>query len=536
MHSCNSDWKSVIQPDEGNHIYFVACGRVSATILRNLVVAVVFAMFVSSTYAQQPQVDAEKVVSDAAQKIGADGLKSIQYSANGYYYHFLQGYLVPTATSPGPWPKFYAKYSRIIDYQKNVSREETIRAQFSLPSRGGGYQPMYRTGTMVAVTTNDSGWEGLHRGGVIAGGAPVLTPHGFLQLAKSGNPTLTTKTVNGEFLRIVSLQLPGNFTVKIDAYIDKENLIEKVDTWIPSIIVGDILIENTYSDYRDFGGVKFPTRIVRTQEGTPVLELNVTDVRPNVPAALEAPRPPQPLQVKSTKIADGVWFIDGPLVSSAVMEFKDYVVLVESSTSEEHALANIAEARRLFPEKPIRYNINSHYHGDHAGGLRTFVAEGATVITSESNRDFYERVVLKAPNVLEPDELARNPKPAHFIWVGDKYVLSDGGRKIEIYKVKGNGHCENLLMTYMPKEKLLFETDLLDDVDEASLRAGLRNPNVPPAGIVNPYTWALWENIQRLHLDVQQIVLCHGHAPVPIDALKQRVSGKVEDATIQPLY
>jgi glyoxylase-like metal-dependent hydrolase (beta-lactamase superfamily II) len=424
----------------------------------------------------------------------------------------------------------------MVDYQQGISREEVIRSQFSIPSRGGGYQPMYETGTMAFVTTNDSGWDGLHRGGLVAGGEPLITPQGFVQAALSGNPTLKTTTIDGQTVRIVSLQMPGPFKIQIDAYINKDNLIEKVDTWVPSIILGDILIENTYSDYRDFGGVKFPTKIVRTQAGTPVLELNVTDFKPNAPVALQAPRPPQPVQVKSTKIADGVWFIDGPLASSAVVEFKDYVALVESSTSEEHALANIAEARKLFPDKPIRYNINSHYHGDHAGGLRTFVAEGATIITSESNRDFYERVVLKAPNVLEPDELALNPKPAHFIWVGDDYVLSDGDRRMEIYKVKGNGHCENLLMTYLPKEKLLFETDLLDDVDEVSLKAGVRYPNVPPPGIVSPYVWSLWENIQRLHLDVQQIVLCHGHGPVSIEELKKRVVGTVQEPPIKPPY
>ncbi len=493
-------------------------------------------LFVSSASAKPPQSEARATVDQVAQAIGATGLKSIQYSANGYYHHFLQGYLVPSKSDPGPWPKFYAKYSRIVDYQKNISREEVIYSQYSNPPRGGGYQPTYEPGKLTFVTSNVSGWNALQGGGIVAGGEPVLSPQGFVQVAESGNPTLKHVTINGRAARVVSLQIPGPFTITINAYINEQNLIEKIDTLMPSIILGDILIENTYSDYRDFGGVKFPTRIVRTQAGTPSLELNVTDVKTNIPVALNAPPPPRKLQVKSEKIADGVWFLDGPLASSAVVEFKDYIVLLESSTSEEHALANIAEAKRLFPNKPIRYNINSHYHGDHAGGLRTFVAEGATIISSESNRDFYERVVLKAPFVLEPDELALHPQAAHFIWVGDEYVLSDGDRKMEMYRAKGNGHCSDLLITYLPKEKLLFETDLLDDVDEASLKTGVRHANDPPPGIVSPYVWSLWENIQRLHLDVQQIVLCHGHGAVPIEALKQRIVGTVQSATIQPLY
>jgi glyoxylase-like metal-dependent hydrolase (beta-lactamase superfamily II) len=494
-------------------------------------VLVLTAFFACGGCAQQPVSEAKQTVNDVAKAIGATGLKSIQYSANGYYYHFLQGYEVPGVSNPGPWPKFYAKYTRMLDYEKGISQEETTRSQYSTPSRGAGSQPMYRPGTMTFVTNNDSGWQLVQ---LIGGGEPVLTPHGFVQAALSQNPMVKTVTVDGRAMRVVSLQMNGKF--RVDAYVNKENLIEKVDTWMPCIILGDILVENSYSDYRDFGGVKFPMKIARTQAGTHVLELTVTDVRPNAPAAIEAPRPPRPVQVKSAKIADGVWFIDGPLVSTAVVEFKDYLALVESSNTEEHALANIAEAKRLVPNKPIRYNINSHYHGDHAGGLRTFVAEGATIITSEGNKDFYERVVLKAPFVLEPDRLALDAKPANFVWVQDKYVLTDGDRKMEIYKVKDNGHHTDLLMAYMPKEKFLFETDLLDYVDEASFRAMVSSPNFPPPGIVSPYTWALWENIRRLNLDVQQIVLCHGHSPVSMDVLKQRITGTVRDALVQPLY
>jgi hypothetical protein len=504
--------------------------------LNKVVVALVLTVSLGcSVSAQKPQSEAQKAVDDAAKALGADGLKSIQYSANGYYYHFLQGYLAPSPNDPGPWTKFYAKYSRSIDYQQNISREEMTWAQFSNPPRGGGYQPMYQPGTMVSVTSNTTGWEGMHGGSPTGGGEPVLTPQGFVQVAQSGDPTLRSATIGGQSFKVVSLELPGPFKIKVEAYIDKDNLIEKIDTWMPSIILGDILVEHAYSNYRDFDGVKFPMRIVRTFAGTRALELDVTDVKPNAPVSLSQPREPQPTQVKSFKIADGVWFIDGPGASTAAVEFKDYVVLVESSTSEEHALANIAEAKRLFPDKPIRYNINSHYHGDHAGGLRTFIAEGATIITPEGNRDFYERVVLKAPFVLEPDQLALHPKPAHFIWVGDKYVLSDGDRQMEIYTVQGEGHCKDILITYMPKEKLLFETDMLDNVDPESLKA-IRHPNFPPPGIVSPYTWALWENIQRLHLDVQQIVQCHGHGAVPVDVLKQRVTGTVQSVEIKPLY
>ena len=109
-------------------------------------------------------------------------------------------------------------------------------------------------------------------------------------------------------------------------------------------------IETTFSDYRDFNGVKFPARIVQKQWIYPVLELNVTDVQPNARGHLQAPAggAPQAARVESTKVADGVWYLAGtPDPNSQLVEFKDFLVIVESSVTEGRALANIAEAHRL---------------------------------------------------------------------------------------------------------------------------------------------------------------------------------------------
>ena len=109
--------------------------------------------------------DARGVVEAVGRTIGAPGLKSIQYSANGYYYHFLQGYLIPSPTDPGPWPQFYAKYHRVVDYEKGLSREETTRSQTHDPSRGAGDQPLYKPATSVVVTSDDTDWETFTKGG-----------------------------------------------------------------------------------------------------------------------------------------------------------------------------------------------------------------------------------------------------------------------------------------------------------------------------------------------------------------------------------
>ena len=75
--------------------------------------------------------------------------------------------------------------------------------------------------------------------------------------------------------------------------------------------------------------------------------------------------------------------------------------------------------------------INSHQHFDHAGGLRTAAAEGATIVTQAANVPYLERV-LATPNRIAPDRLAASGRRASFMAVGDRAQLSDGTRTIDI--------------------------------------------------------------------------------------------------------
>jgi glyoxylase-like metal-dependent hydrolase (beta-lactamase superfamily II) len=238
---------------------------------------------------------------------------------------------------------------------------------------------------------------------------------------------------------------------------------------------------------------------------------------------IQAPPPasPEAARAEGERIADGVWYLRGtPGPNSQLVEFRDYTVIIESSVSEARALANIAEAKRLVPNKPVGYHVNSHHHGDHAAGVRAFVAEGSTIITHEMNQPFYEQAVLKNPHTLAPDRFSQNPRPANIVYVKDKYVLSDGERTLEVYHV-ANGHAANLLMSYLPSEKLLFITDIFNDF-------GVARPNDPPPGLVSPYYAALGDRISELKLDVERLAPSHGTQVVSVDMLRKALQGKVQ--------
>ena len=122
--------------------------------------------------------------------------------------------------------------------------------------------------------------------------------------------------------------------------INAQNQVERVQTWIDQPIVGDMLVETTYSGYKDFGGVMFPSRIVQTQDGFPSLDLTISSVTAN-PAGRHhrcrttcAARSPPPVRVESQKLADGVFYLTGGTHHSLAVEMKDHIVLVDTPQTE----------------------------------------------------------------------------------------------------------------------------------------------------------------------------------------------------------
>lgn len=456
------------------------------------------------------------VAEDVGKAIGTP--KSIQYSGSGSIYAIGQSFQPNDRYS-----KFNLKsYTRAIDYEKNAGREEDVRTQFENPPHGGGQQPVFGERRGVAFVSGDAAWSPGPNGAAPAAQAVderqvqlAVTPHGFVKAAAAAaDATVEAKTEDGKQMTVVTFPYWGKY--KISGFVDDQNLLAKVQTWLPHPVLGDMLVETTYADYKDYNGVKFPTKITQTQGGFPVLELNVSEVQPNAAVNIEVPAgvagaAPAPVKVESQKLADGVWFIGGGSHNSAVIEFKDHVFVVEGPLDDERASAVIAEAKKLVPNKPIKYMLNTHHHFDHSGGLRAFVAEGVTIITHEMNKPYYENTLAMA-RTLKPDSLSKSPKEPKFQTMTDKYELTDGTRTVQLFNIK-TGHNPGMVVAYLPKEKILIEPDLFTPLP----------PKAPLPPAVSPFTVELQENLKALKLDVRQIAPLHGR-PVPMAEMQKMLA------------
>jgi glyoxylase-like metal-dependent hydrolase (beta-lactamase superfamily II) len=473
-----------------------------ANMKRQFVIAIAATMLLSlHLAAQNAGSDAKTAIDAAAAAMGTATLQSIRYGGTGSFYATGQAY-----EPGGPWPRYkITKYTMSVNYTAPAMRQELVRIDDEKPPRGGGvggYNPVTFQGGIRPAPGEIPENQTIDGHTEVGAVRMWLTPHGFLKGAAANAATAKTLMVHGK--NAVAFTAFGKYTVT--GTFNAQNLVEHVQALMDVPYTGDTLMEGSYSDYRDFGGVQFPMHIAMLEGGYPILDLSVADVQPNSQAALEVPGGNPAAgggaaraERQAEKLADGVWALTPGAEGSILVEFKDYVVIVEGPGNDAYTAATLAQVKKMVPDKPIKYVVNTHHHADHAGGLRAYVAEGIPIITHESHKKYYEEQIFKNPHTLNPDRLAREPRAPMLETMKDKRVLTDGSTSIEIYLMPNHLHAVGLLMAYLPKQKLLIQAD-----------SYIPRPGAPPLPAPSPYTISLVDNVARLKLDVARVVHIHG--------------------------
>ena len=287
--------------------------------------------------------------------------------------------------------------------------------------------------------------------------------------------------------------------------------------------LGDVQLTSTFDDYREtggFGGFSARFTLPRT------IKINIGEypmwdllVEANIDQELEdlsasesvtSESPPVfQANVEADEIGDGVWRLAGQSHHSLLIEFDDFLVLVEAPQSDARTLAVIEKARELQPDKPLQYVINTHHHFDHSGGIRAAVSEGLTIITHETNQSYYEELVSRSHD-SQPDALERNPQALNMELVPgyEVYDLNNGRRTIHLVRIFQDEHSAGHLVVYLPRERILVEADVF----------------VPTARVA-PFVANLLKNVNDLDWRVDEIVPIHGEV-VDFSALEEMVEAE----------
>ena len=477
--------------------------------------ALFIAMLASPAAAQS----AATVIANASKAMGVDGLGSIHY-----YGVAMAGNLGQNNNANQPWPiSAQNDYVRVIDFTQPAST--ATWTTYAVPVTGG---VATANSAQQSITPTNIAW---------AQQLEIwITPWGFLKGAAANNATARSQTLGGRRYQAVTfnapVKSPGGQPYRVVGYINSQNLVERVQTWLDNPFFGDMLVEADYLHYRDINGLKFPARIVQRRAGWPTFEAYILGAHANPanlqalltppppggrggpppaappPPAVAGPPPAAPVAT-SEKLAEGVFRIGqnpgAGAYNALAVEFADHVVLFEPGPqSLDRARAIIAETKRVFPSKPIRYGVISHHHLDHTSGLAEAVAEGITIVTPEVNKAYLQSA-MSAPRTLAPDGLAKSGrKPQIEGFTGDKRVFQDATRTFELHVIKGLPHADGNVIGYLPKERLLVYADMFNLPTAATGPV----PNPPVVG-----TRVFLENIERLKLDVDRILSVHSLNP-----------------------
>jgi glyoxylase-like metal-dependent hydrolase (beta-lactamase superfamily II) len=474
---------------------------------RRAAASAVAATFIAAVFVgcATPSVDGEATIARASQAMGGNDLKSIRYSAEGIGYTFGQAF-VPTAV----WPKITVHaQARSINYDTGSMRDE-ITLSRAEPTGGGGY-PLQGQQRNEQYLSGAQAWN-VTATGVVPGPRFVgdrvhqlwITPHGALKAAQRNKATAQPR---GDGATALVFTEPGRFDATV--VVGADGLVQRVDSRAPDPVLGEVDVVTRYSNYRDVGGVKFPGRIEQSMAGQPVLDVQVREVEPNAAVNLTVPDAVRNYteRVAPERLADGVWHLAGGSHNSVAIEMRDHLVLVEAPLNDGRTQPVIDAVKALVPGKPLRYVINSHPHFDHAGGLRTAVADGATVVTQAAAVPYFEQA-FATPNRIAPDRLAQSGRRANFMAVGERAQLSDGTRTIDIHRITDSVHSNAFLLVHLPAEKILIEADAYTPLA----------PNAAPPATPNANNLNLIVNIERLKLAVDRIAPLHGRV-VPLAEL-----------------
>ncbi len=215
---------------------------------------------------------------------------------------------------------------------------------------------------------------------------------------------------NGRKHNVVTFVMPD--TQQVALYVDASTgLVSKYELVFTDPLRGQSASEIIFSDYASAGKLKVPQTWTWRLAGDVVArykvnaQFNAGDIDKAFEMAdagfSKVSALPLTLKPSVEKLADGVYVIHnvaGQNQNTMAVEFKEYILAVEAPGTSEAPIDVIKRIKETIPGKPIRYVAVTHHHGDHIGGLRSFIAEGATVITTRGNRDVVETMAAAPQN------------------------------------------------------------------------------------------------------------------------------------------
>ncbi len=234
--------------------------------------------------------------------------------------------------------------------------------------------------------------------------------------------------------------------------------------------LGDAEVELCFRDYWAVDGKLFPRNIQRSEKGFLVFNYQLDDSSELVIEKskiltgydlVENNAEPVPPKTELIELADNIHLIKqigGSDYHAAFLNFGNYLVALEAPLGDWASKMAIDEIRKLYPQKPIKYVMITHFHGDHSGGLREYVRQGAAIIAPRNSQQYFD-ILFSATHSLQNDS-AKQLSPEILVVEEEPMTLTSDSLNLIIQDIGPNAHVNNILVAYIPEAKFLFQGDL----------------------------------------------------------------------------
>ena len=319
----------------------------------------------------------------------------------------------------------------------------------------------------------------------------------------------------------------------ITLWVDSEtDLISRLTTMENHYLRRDVEIEVIYTDWDSGTDVLFPAQAEIVFDGETVHDetRDTITVNPDIPAgAFDFPDGADPMFtqadadrgernhqwhrgfagvgiaqtgvqdfVMAQELSAGVHWLTGGSHHSMVIEQEDGVVVLEAPLYEARCVAILDWIDANLDSAPVTHVVTSHFHQDHTGCARTFVARGATLVIGEGSASMWD-TVLAAPSTIEPDELEASPvkdPPVMVVPNGGSTTLDDATHPIVLYDLQTD-HADDMLLPFVESTGDAFVVDLF-------------SPGFPPIVAAGAQEVLDAMSFHGIDGDVNQIVGGHG--------------------------
>ncbi len=272
--------------------------------------------------------------------------------------------------------------------------------------------------------------------------------------------------------------------------------ITKLETVENHPLARDVPIEVRYGGWASSGSLAFPATVALYTEGTLVHEETRTgvEIEPALPADVFDLPPPadnptvdaaafefgqqthQALEAffslaflvteepafMTEQIVPGITLV-GSGANSVIVSYDQGLVMLEAPATPAYGTAVVDAAAATFPGLPITHVIQSHHHQDHAAGVRSVVAAGATPVVGNGVADFWNEI-LTAESTIRPDELASAPVVPEIeeVALDGTFQISDADVTITVHHVSNNPHADDMVITHIERggEAFVYVADL----------------------------------------------------------------------------